>query len=269
MSQSKTNAAIPDLPITAFTGSGDDASLIALMQSIPATMGFDLSKMAGMGMKDSNKYRAQLFALCKKNNITLTSLFSIVAASVAVKNKDRIIEGLEPFKANATIAVVINFYRKHTEQYVPMCNAANQKFPVVKIPESLPNIALVAFLLINCSGKLLSDGDLLAMITHNLWFPQLNVSADLKGMQMVWERDVFWGQTESTGLVQKSKFNSRASGTPKLLFHPDFWNTKAADAYPLLMTDGTNWPMELGFNFYRDVDVIAYAREIMGMIMNA
>jgi len=105
---------------------------------------FDPGMLAGMGVMDSHKYRGQFLEIAQNAKMSMEEVSYIIMAAVAVKSGDRIIKGLEPFKAEYPIlGKVMNFYRNHTRQYVPECTLTNKKFPVVKIPESFPSVAMI------------------------------------------------------------------------------------------------------------------------------
>jgi len=268
MSHSKTNLQVTIPAGAEMNGGPEDYSLMSIIMGIPAVMSFNLDLMRGMGMMDSHKYREKFMAIAVNQNLQWNTIFMIVAAAVAVKNKDRIMVGLEAFKTDQSIAKVIAFYKNHTEQYVPLCTSSNKKFPVVKIPESFPNIALVAFILISCdrtNNDAATEANY-ALVVRNLWFAQLNVDAGQKMAQMCWERDVFWGATETTGSIQKSKYTTR-SGAVKLLFHQDFWDTKAGDRYPLLNLDGTEFPRDA--QEYSELEIKQYIVYILEGIARA
>jgi len=233
----------------------DDVALMSIMKAIPTVLDFDLTRMRGMGMMDSHKYREKIMAAAAKAGLNFTDLIFVIAAAVSVKNRERIIIGLTPFMTSPRISRTVTFYKNFTEQYVPQCTAANQKVPVVKIPESFPSISAFVFIMMCCEGTPESSDADYSLFMRNLWFAQLNVDIGQKETQMVWERDVFWGATENTGAIQKSKFSSR-QGSVKLLFHKDFWDTKAADKYALYNQDGTVFPHTA--DEYNEAEVRAY-----------
>jgi hypothetical protein len=217
-------------------GTENDETLKNILINMATKLSFDPAEWKSLGLQDSHKYREQFLALAEKKKLTASQIFYVIMAAVAVKNRDRIMKALGSSTANADIVKVVSFIKDECVQYVPQSSI--NKFPVVKIPESFPSIALVASIYIWGSD---SDSDrvpVVKKIKEQLFFAQMKLSAQMQAEHEVWERDVFWGTAENTGLVKSSKFDKRPAAV-KLEFQKTFYDTKAADEYPFLNVDGT------------------------------
>lgn len=221
-----------------------DPSLSNLLSIGATNLAYDPAKMRGMGLMDSNKYRAKFYKIATSKRFTPIEIFHIIGAAVAIKNKDRILNSLSTVTSASMAGRVLSFYRNNTQQYVPQTSSNENLFPVVKIPESFPSIAVIWAILIECE-KTNKETDAVKntnfeRIMHTLFFPQFNLEDTIAARHKDWERDEFWGTTEDTGKVQKSRYESRPK-TVRLQFHEDYYNQKAGDNYVLLAPDGSSY----------------------------
>jgi hypothetical protein len=182
----------------------------------------DLTKFRKIGTMNSHMYRAKIESAMKE--LSQTEQLIVIALTVAVKNKDRILNTLNnnpDMKKAAWHLKVRAFFVNKCVQYVS--NSGN-KVPVVKIPESFPPISALCYIAINreCTAE-----DFL----KNLWAAQLDLDDDLMAKQKAWEMD-FWNN------IVKSSKNSNRPEDVELKFNETFYNTKAADTYPLLFASG-------------------------------
>jgi hypothetical protein len=217
-------------------GSATDETLFKILALLPANLSFNPEDLNGLGLQDSHKYRMQFLEIATKARLTPPQIFYVIMCTVAVKNRDRIIKSLAPKTSNTDLAAVHRFMKDHCVQYVP--EAGTAKFPVVKIPESFPSVSLVCAIAIWGSIEDEKKDSTIKKVTENLFFGQMNIDSAMQDIHKIWERDVFWGATESTGQVRSSKF-SRRGDSVKLQFQEAFYATKAMDSYPFLKVDGS------------------------------
>jgi len=231
------NSVAPDL-----LGTAIDPSLSNIMRENTNSLQVDPMALKGLGLMDSHKYRAKFLKIAKDKRTTTIVLFHIIGMAVAVKNKDRILSTINSVSNNPTITAIAKFYRESTRQYVPETANNEKLFPVVKIPESFPSLSIIWQILIHCDRTDKEQDDKKVAnykkVFETLFFCQFNLEGPVAGAHKDWEKDEFWGTSENTGKVQKSRFANRPK-TVKLQFHEEYYNTKAADKYVLLNPDGS------------------------------
>lgn len=196
-----------------------------VMESAMAEDDFDFKTMVGIGLMNSHMYRTKCLAAMNKAGLDAKAKFMVVLLCTAIKSKDRIVTTLKAradLKEKSWYDNVLKFFSSFTAQYVAN---AGDKMPVVKIPESFPPMAALAYLLMNPQTTV-DD------LVKNLWAAQLALSESLMAINKEWERN-FW-----TNVVKKSK-NTARSEDVKLEFNEEFYLTKASDEYPLMNFDGT------------------------------
>jgi hypothetical protein len=222
-------------PANILNGDAADETLINVLTAIPERLSFNPEDWSSLGLQDSHKYREQFLKIATNARLTGPQIFYAIMAAVAVKNRDRILKSLGVIVGNPDITAVCRFFKDNCVQYVPQSSPT--KFPVVKIPESFPSVALVASIAIWGRVEEAAREPVLKKIKEQLFFGQMKISAEMQNEHMEWERDVFWGTSEDTGLVRSSKFDRRPKSI-KLEFNTAFYETKANDKYPFLSVDG-------------------------------
>merc|ERR1712137_955904 len=94
-------------------------------------------------------------------------------------------------------------------------------FAIVHIPSCAPFIAARVWLYITPANNINENE-----FVKNLWAAQISLNDELMAKQKAWE-STFWNQVVKKG-GQKFEGNG---------FNEEYYNTKAADAYPLLDKD--------------------------------
>jgi hypothetical protein len=173
------------------------------------------------GIKDSSVYRKILFNLFKTAKLSKETSFIIVALFTLVKNKNRVLAGLDSIKDYKWKKQVVEFINNHVVSYTPD-ETSTSVIAAVHIPSCVPSVAAVAWILMRKRSERSVEGFMM-----NLWAAQLYVSDELMIMQKIWEYD-FWDT-----VVTKSK--SKAFENKG--FNEEYWSTKAKDDYKLLDTD--------------------------------
>lgn len=200
----------------------------------------DFTELQGIGLMNSALYRQKFLTMT--SDMSSEEKFMVIALSVAVKNRDRILmtfSSKPSLRERPWFNKVNSFLLNKCVQYV---SAAGSKFPVVKIPESLPSISAIAWAAIN-------PGASVEKFLSNQWAAQLALNPKLQAIQKTWEVD-FW-----TKVVSNSKNEARPN-VVKLDFHEEFYKNKAADNYPLMTPKGEEIQIPMGG--YSEVDVEAF-----------
>lgn len=172
----------------------------------------------GFGMQDSAKYRTQLLNIMAAAELSPTEQMMVVVLATAVKSKNRILKAMTVFDGKTWYAKVLEFYTEHVVQYTG--SVGTTKFAVVHIPSCMPFLAALVWL------RITKQPDLNGLLS-NLWAAQLNLNDAMQLRQKAFEED-FW-----TNKVRSSKSSSFNPG-----FHPEFYDTKSADTYPLMSISG-------------------------------
>lgn len=175
-----------------------------------------------VGILDSHRYRFKLIAIFDKFGLSNEERFLIIALYSEVGNTERIMTALtteERFKGKPWVTRVVDFTKKHLVNYVSSAKAMD-RFPVVKIKDSFPSVALIAQIAIHPAESY----DFYLGLTISA---QFNLCNELMVKQKKAEYE-FW-----RNVVTSSK-NSSRNKEIELGFHEDYWITKAKDSYPLL-----------------------------------
>jgi hypothetical protein len=167
--------------------------------------------MVDFGMMNSTSYRRKFFELTK--DLDGQERLMVVYLATGVKSKRRILEAIGRFKDEKWYQGVRKFFM-NCVQYTSEVKGTG-KMAVVHIPSCLPNIAAICFIKM---GRAVSVKSFL----ENLWAAQLNLSAELKEEQKIWEKD-FWNNQVKKG-----------SSSYKQGFQEEFWLNKSSDKYSLL-----------------------------------
>jgi len=189
---------------------------------------FDLSMISELnpddfrdfGIMDSKKYAAKLIRIAELAGLSEREFTMVAVLAVAVKSKKRIINAMKYFKksGNEWYRNVEDFYRNFVCQYTGQ--EEPDTFSVVHIPSCMPFLASRIWLQI-------TEEPTVEKFLENLWAAQINLAPSLMEEQKKWERS-FW-----TDVVKKGGDNYENSG-----FNTEYWDTKAADKYPLICHEG-------------------------------
>jgi hypothetical protein len=199
------------------------------------------SDFDGFGMMTSKEYKKRLDDLT--TGMLSTEKMMIMVLCVAVKNKNRIMNSLDKFKAKAWYNPVKAFFDKKTVQYTSEVTGPNI-MPVVNIPTCNPPLAVIAWLLIH-------DKWSVRAFMSNLWSGQLGLSVELQKEHRKWE-EYFWEVS-----VRKSRSAAYERG-----FHDDYYETKETDRYPLMDLETKLWfnkdKCKTAGSGYNKTDIQAY-----------
>jgi hypothetical protein len=195
------------------------------------------------GQRSSNFYRKthmNIFEQAVQKGIVETKDFQMtIFLTVAVKNKNRIIQGLEAILTDTTweqsdltwVERLLSFFRECTVQYVVQAERTNfQKMPVVNIPGAFPSLASFFWKQINKARlKTMPEDGMLTLFLENPWAAQMRLDEELLDLQKEAERR-FWNEkVTKTNNEDKARFQKG--------FVEEFWATKAMDTYPFIVND--------------------------------
>lgn len=170
---------------------------------------------------------------------TNRALFTIVLAGLLgiVKNKDRAYNSILT-ATHPLLVHVRNFLNTICKTYVAEPSATRiQRVSTVKVPDSLPDYAMLGVLMIN-HGKV--KGIPAGTITNWATLPEFlkkqflgnfHLSAQVQQDHFTWEQ-VLWDTN-----IRKSR--NQVAGAFNPGFHQEFYATRMADTFQLLNLDGT------------------------------
>lgn len=168
------------------------------------------------GLKTSHTYRAALFEAKEKADLSYGEFMVVVMLATAIKSKKRVLAAMTRFKDRPWYDKVKRFYEERTVQYTS--ELVENRVAVVHIPSCVPNLAAMCWISMRVDSEIDPDA-----FVNNLWFSQLRVVNALKMKQKNWEAS-FWGNVVKKG----------SAAFEKQGFNESYWNTKAADSYPLI-----------------------------------
>jgi len=198
---------------------------------------------------NSHEYRKLFDEMCKTAGLTAADKFKVMALAVAVKNKGRILSAIDKFADKTWHKTVRDFFVVHTVQFVPEMRAGTAtKFPVVNIPTQNPTMAAVAWVAVYREAPVTA-------LLETLFAAQFFLDKDAQAKQEKWER-TFWEDTVTYSTGNSSNY--------KAGFHAKFYENKAADKYPLMLSDmKTIYKMEsYNNNGYSAKDLEEYVMEM-------
>lgn len=181
----------------------------------------DPADYIGFGLMNSHMYRERFIKVTAK--LDKTERLMVMVLATAIKNKKRILSAMTKFSTLSWYNKVKAFFMQTCVQYTSELNTAGTNFAVVHIPSCAPFIAARVWLHITPIESRTVEN-----FVKNLWAAQINLDSKLMEMQKEWESN-FWAQTVKKG---GTKFENDG-------FNEDYYKTKAADTYPLLLSDNT------------------------------
>ena len=174
------------------------------------------------GLMNSKIYREKFLRIATAAGLSQSEATHVIILFTAIKNKKRVLENISKFARSAWYNKVNNFIKTRMVQYT--YEAGNDTYAAVHVPSAFPFIAARVWLNI-CKNPTIDS------FLENLWSSQIHLDQQLIARAEVWETN-FWTQT-----VKKGGTNFESGG-----FNKNYFDTKAADTYPLLLKDGTISP---------------------------
>jgi hypothetical protein len=172
------------------------------------------------GKMDSTIYRMMFQDLCDMHMLDAVTVSLIIFLTVMIKNKGRIVRAVTmnaTLAGNEKISAAISFIEAQCINYV---DAASNKFPLVKLPESFCSVSCVYFIAYNENLTLTS-------LLSSQWFGHLALSDFLQDLHQMYMR-FFWTQTvKKTKNKTKNRDNSRKAG----VFYTDIYENTIGDTY--------------------------------------
>lgn len=202
-------------------------------------------ELESFGLMNSHVYRKMFKEIVKEEKLNQIEVMVIMTLTIAVKNKDRILNSISKFDDKKWYENVKRFFKIRTVQYPPEMNNMRIKvFPVVNIVHQNPSLAYYCY-------NFAKIDYLNEIPINNLFAAQMKLSKITQEEQKIWEQK-FWNNT-----VKKSKGNK----TNYLKgFNEEFYNNKASDMYPLIKNDGKSIYKEEIYNMmgYSTEDLVEY-----------
>lgn len=205
-----------------------ETELATVMASfdLEAFTNLDPEEFIGFGTTDSGVYRRKFLSLARV--LSKPEMTIVISLCCMVKNRKRILDAMIPFGTTGLNKTwypnVRNFISNVMVSYSR--EADHEHFVCFHVPNAFPFYAATVWKKMAAADKMNYEG-----FIANTWVPQIAIDKDVQAEQMIWERD-FW-----TNTVTKTK--NTHQGSYEAGFHQAYYDTKAADEYPLLKPNNT------------------------------
>lgn len=195
---------------------------IALLKGLDALKTVQPEDFVNFGQRTSHTYRRDFMK--KTEKLSNDARIGIIFLFTAVKNKNRVLsesKNLSPV-IYPWLKEAVTFISTSMVQYVTELERQPNAFAGVHVPHILPTVTTICWITQNSTMTA-------AHYIENLWACQMKLPKELKMLQYEWEKN-FWDNTVTT--TRNKDIQSFQKG-----FQEQFWNTKAADAYPFITYD--------------------------------
>lgn len=202
------------------------------------------------GTTDSHILRTKLMGLMTKAGLTQLERFAVYFFCARVKDKDRILQGMELLpeeaKSKDWFKNVKKFYNQYTVKWPKLETASN--FATLHLPNTNPGFDLLSTaMMFDVEG----DEKILDLIMNKLTTGQLKLSSEMQAIHEGYAK-IFWNDKVKGS---KNPLANETAAERKKGFIKEYYDTSAADTYPLVKLTMGGTPEEVS------VSQTGYTRE--------
>jgi len=208
-----------------------------MIKRIASVMGsgtiVDPMDMTAIGVKNIYHYRDKFIKIVVDTSTTAETVKLVLQLMMSVKNRKRVIEGIKlssTLKGDPELTAAVDFLEKHCSESTR--NQTDTKMPVVKIPDSFPELCAGMFVTICCLKGVTNEDVIFKELIEKPWIASLALHPDVQAVnkaavERMWNS---WGKSAGT---------KKNHAGDILKFDDEIYANAEADAIPLINFDGS------------------------------
>jgi hypothetical protein len=210
-----------------------DSTLSNIISSLMEGKYVDPLRAESMGVKNIHFYRTKFYQICTQTSTTPETMKILMQLFMNVKNRKRVMSGLalDPdLMADPQMKEVVSFIDKYTSQGTQ--DQTLTKMPVVKIPDSFPDICACLFVTTSLLKGMTDSSAIVDAMIKKSWASSLAFDDDIQGVNEV-AVEAMWNSWAKTPGKTKN-FEGK-----ELKFDEEIYKNSANDKILLFNPNGT------------------------------